>query len=301
VNEGDVCKGGFETRPLRDLAVLIMKVVVHGLTKEFTTGQGKILALRSVDLEVRDREFFGIIGPTGCGKTTLLHIMAGLEKPTNGSVEFIGEKRTKSVVSMVFQDAALMPWRTVEENVPLGPEFRKEERSVVKRTSQFFLEMVRLLDFSGARPAELSGGMKQKVAIARALANDPEVILMDEPFASLDAQTRLLLREELLRIWERDRKTVVLVTHNLEEAVMLCDRIAVMSAAPSVVKKVVTVDVARPRNFRSMRDPDFGRCMEQIWDLLRYEVDKSMKESHPSQTPEQEKGMRRKSLFRWGE
>jgi NitT/TauT family transport system ATP-binding protein len=276
-----------------------MKVVVHGLTKEFITGQGKTRALGGVDLEVRDREFFGIIGPTGCGKTTLLHIMAGLEAATNGSVEFIGEKRTKSVVSMVFQDAALMPWRTVEENVPLGPEFRKEQPSVLKRASQFFLEMVRLLDFSGARPAELSGGMKQKVAIARALANDPEVILMDEPFASLDAQTRLLLREELLRIWERDKKTVILVTHNLEEAVMLCDRIAVMSAAPSVVKRVVAVDVPRPRNFRSMRDPDFGRCMEQIWDLLRYEVDKAMRGIPPSQMPEPQKD--RKSIFSWSE
>ena len=276
-----------------------MKVVVHGLTKEFTTGQGKTRALGGVDLEVRDREFFGIIGPTGCGKTTLLHIMAGLEAATNGSVEFIGEKRTKSVVSMVFQDAALMPWRTVEENVPLGPEFRKEQPSVLKRASQFFLEMVRLLDFSGARPAELSGGMKQKVAIARALANDPEVILMDEPFASLDAQTRLLLREELLRIWERDKKTVILVTHNLEEAVMLCDRIAVMSAAPSVVKRVVAVDVPRPRNFRSMRDPDFGRCMEQIWDLLRYEVDKAMKGVPSSQMTEPQKD--RKSIFSWSE
>jgi len=248
---------------------------------------------------VRDREFFGIIGPTGCGKTTLLHIMAGLEAATNGSVEFIGEKITRSVVSMVFQDAALMPWRTVEENVPLGPEFRKEQPSVLKRASQFFLEMVRLLDFSGARPAELSGGMKQKVAIARALANDPEVILMDEPFASLDAQTRLLLREELLRIWERDKKTVILVTHNLEEAVMLCDRIAVMSAAPSVVKRVVAVDVPRPRNFRSMRDPDFGRCMEQIWDLLRYEVDKAMKGVPSSQMTEPQKD--RKSIFSWSE
>ncbi len=126
-----------------------------------------------------------------------------------------------------------MPWRTVEENVPLGLEFRNEQPSVLKRVSQFFLEVVRLLDFGSARPYEISGESKQKVAIARALANDPEVILMDEPFASLDAQTRLLMREELLRIWERDKKTVILVTHNLDEAVMLCDRIAViMSPGP---------------------------------------------------------------------
>ncbi|HYY25841.1 MAG TPA: ATP-binding cassette domain-containing protein, partial [Candidatus Udaeobacter sp.] len=187
-----------------------MRVAVHGLMKEFVTGQGKTRALAGIDLEVRDREFFGIIGPTGCGKTTLLHIIAGLQKPTEGAVEFVGDQRTPSRVSMVFQDAALMPWRTVEENVPLGPEFRKEQPSMIKRISQQFLEMVRLFDFSSSRPHELSGGMKQKVAIARALANDPEVILMDEPFANLDAQTRLLLREELLRIWERNKKTVVL-------------------------------------------------------------------------------------------
>ena len=276
-----------------------MRVLIHGLTKEFMTGQGKIRALAGVDLEVRDREFFGVIGPTGCGKTTLLHIIAGLEKPTAGAVEFVGEKRTKAMVSMVFQDAALMPWRTVDRNVPLGPEFRGEPKPVYKRVSQFFLEMVRLLDFSGAHPAELSGGMKQKVAIARALANDPEVILMDEPFANLDAQTRLLLREELLQIWERDKKTVILVTHNIEEAVMLCDRIAVMSAAPGVVKSVVSVDVRRPRTIRSMSDPDFIRSLEKIWGLLRYEVDKAMRENHPSGSPSSQEGQSRKPYFDW--
>jgi NitT/TauT family transport system ATP-binding protein len=277
-----------------------MRVVIHGLTKEFMTGEGKTRALAGVDLEVKDREFFGVIGPTGCGKTTLLHIIAGLDKPTNGSVEFVGEKRTEAMVSMVFQDAALMPWRTVERNVPLGPEFRKQSVPAYKRVTQFFLEMVRLLDFSGAHPSELSGGMKQKVAIARALANDPEVILMDEPFANLDAQTRLLLREELLRIWERERKTVILVTHNIEEAVMLCDRVAVMSSAPGMVKSVVSIDVRRPRSFKSMSDPDFIRCLEKIWDLLRYEVDKAMKENHPSgaKLPEVESPRKRK-FFDW--
>lgn len=259
-----------------------MKIVVRFLTKEFTSGSGNVRALGGVDFEVRDREFFGIIGPTGCGKTTLLHIIAGLEQPTTGSVEFIGEKRTKSMVSMVFQESALMPWRSVEENVPLGAEFRNEHPSILKRVSQFFLEVVRLLDFGKARPYELSGGMKQKVAIARALANDPEVILMDEPFASLDAQTRLLMREELLRIWERDKKTVILVTHNLEEAVMLCDRIAVMSSRPALIKEVVTVNIPRPRTMKSMREPDFGKCMEKIWELLRYEVDKAMRVNPPS-------------------
>ena len=258
-----------------------MKVLVHSVTKEFVTATGTTRAIGGVNLEVRDREFFGIIGPTGCGKTTLLHIIAGLEKPTQGTVEFVGEKRTQSMVSMVFQESALMPWRTVEENVPLGAEFRQEEPSVYKRVSRFFLEVVKLLDFAGARPHELSGGMKQKVAIARALANDPEVVLMDEPFASLDAQTRLLMREELLRIWERDKKTVILVTHNLDEAVMLCDRIAVMSARPGLIKSVVTVDVPRPRTMKSMKDPDFSICMDKIWNLLKHDVEHALDRARP--------------------
>ena len=258
-----------------------MKVVVHGVTKEFVSGQGTLRALGGINLEVRDQEFFGIIGPTGCGKTTLLHIIAGLETPSTGSVQFVGEQRGKAMVSMVFQESALMPWRNVEENVPLGAEFRHEQPSVYKRISHFFLEVVRLLDFAGAQPHELSGGMKQKVAIARALANDPEVILMDEPFASLDAQTRMLMREELLRIWNRDKKTVILVTHNLDEAVMLCDRIAVMSSRPGLIKSVVTVDVPRPRNFKSMKDPDFANCMDKIWNLLKYDVEHAMEHGRP--------------------
>jgi len=258
-----------------------MKVVVHGITKEFVTAQGTTRAIGGVNLEVRDQEFFGIIGPTGCGKTTLLHIIAGLENPDTGSVQFVGTQRGKSPVSMVFQESALMPWRNVEENVPLGAEFRKEEPSVYKRISRFFLEVVNLLDFAGAQPHELSGGMKQKVAIARALANDPEVILMDEPFASLDAQTRLLMREELLRIWERDKKTVILVTHNIDEAVMLCDRIAVMSARPGLIKSIVTVDVPRPRTMKSMRDPDFASCMDKIWNLLKHDVVHALDRGRP--------------------
>lgn len=258
-----------------------MKVVVRGVTKVYTTSQGDVRAIGGVNLEVRDREFFGIVGPTGCGKTSLLNIIGRLEAPTTGTVEFIGEQHGKSPVAMVFQDAALMPWRTVEENVPLGAEFRREERSIYKRISRVFLEIVRMLDFAGARPHELSGGMKQKVAIARALANDPEVVLMDEPFASLDAQTRLVMREELLRIWQRDKKTVILVTHNIEEAVMLCDRIAVMSARPGLIKEIVTVDIPRPRSMKSRRDPDFADCMEKIWNLLKYDVEAAVERGRP--------------------
>jgi ABC-type nitrate/sulfonate/bicarbonate transport system ATPase subunit len=258
-----------------------MEVIVRGVTKVYTSSQGDVRAIGGVNLDIHHHEFFGIVGPSGCGKTTLLHIIGRLETPSTGTVEFVGEQSAKSPVAMVFQDAALMPWRSVEENVPLGAEFRREGRLVYQRISRFFLEVVRLLDFAGARPHELSGGMKQKVAIARALANDPEVVLMDEPFANLDAQTRLVMREELLRIWERDKKTVILVTHNLEEAVMLCDRIAVMSARPGLIKEIVTIDVPRPRTMKSRRDPDFADCMNRIWNLLKYDVEDALRQNRP--------------------
>ena len=249
-----------------------MKVVLRRLTKEFVTNERALRALGGIDFEVRDREFFGIIGPTGCGKTTLLHIIAGLDEATQGTVEFVGDKRTKSMVSMVFQESALMPWRTVETTCRWATKFRTNSRRC-SAGQPIFPGNCPAADFGGLPAPRAVGGMKQKVAIARALANDPEVIVMDEPFASLDAQTRLLLREELLRIWERDKKTVILVTHNIEEAVMLCDRIAVLSAAPALVKSVLTVDVPRPRTIRSMSSPDFTPCVEKIWDLLRNGVD----------------------------
>ncbi|HEY7165793.1 MAG TPA: ABC transporter ATP-binding protein [Candidatus Binatia bacterium] len=258
-----------------------MQVVVRGVTKVYTSSQGDVRAIGGVNLDVRDHEIFGIVGPTGCGKTTLLHIIGRLETPSTGIVEFVGEQYAKSPVAMVFQDAALMPWRTVEENVPLGAEFRGEQPSVYRRISRFFLEVVRMLDFAGARPHELSGGMKQKAAIARALANDPEVVLMDEPFANLDAQTRLVMRDELLRIWERDKKTVILVTHNIEEAVMLCDRIAVMSSRPGLIKEIVKVDLPRPRTMKSRRDPEFADCMEKVWNLLKYDVQDALEHNRP--------------------
>ena len=235
-------------------------------------------AVRDVTLHIAPGEFVSVVGPTGCGKSTLLNVAAGLLAPSSGSVQVFGAPLAgvNARAGYMFQAESLMPWRTVEENVPLGPEFREEEPSVYKRISRFFLDVVKLLDFAGAQPHELSGGMKQKVAIARALANDPEVILMDEPFANLDAQTRLLMREELLRIWERDKKTVILVTHNIDEAVMLCDRIAVMSSRPALIKEIVTVDIPRPRTMKSMRDPDFAQCTEKIWNLLRYDVNAAL-------------------------
>jgi NitT/TauT family transport system ATP-binding protein len=216
------------------------------------------------------------VGPNGCGKTTLLHIIAGLQKPTEGRVDFVGAKGAGSVVSMVFQDAALMPWRTVEANVPLGAEFRGESKTLLKRVAEFFLSVVRVQGFETAHPHELSGGLKQKVAIARALANSPEVLLMDEPFRDLDAETRVLLRDELSGILAKEEKTIVLVTHQVEEAILLCDRVAIMSRSPGRVNEVIQVDLPRPRSLRSMQDPRFGKAMDRIWQRLRVDVEKAM-------------------------
>ena len=179
-----------------------MRVIVRGVSKTFVGPRGEFTALNGVTLDIWDRECMGIVGPNGCGKTTLLHIIAGLEKPTEGSVEFVGAQRGDSRVSMVFQDPALMPWRSVEDNVPLGVEFRGASRGVAKKVADTFLRLVNLQRFGKASPEALSGGMKQKASLARALANAPEVLLMDEPFANIDAQTRALLRQE-------DRKSVV--------------------------------------------------------------------------------------------
>ncbi len=242
-----------------------------------------VSALKELSLDVGKGEFVSIVGPSGCGKSTFLNILLGLIKPDAGEMQLNGTRITGPGQdrAMVFQEFGLLPWRTVIGNVELGLELKGVHAEARRKRATDLIQMAGLAQFENHYPHELSGGMKQKVAIARALANDPEVILMDEPFASLDAQTRLLMREELLRIWERDKKTVILVTHNIDEAVMLCDRIAVMSSRPGLIKSVVNVDVPRPRNFKSMKDPDFADCTEKIWNLLKYDVEHAMDRPHP--------------------
>ena len=260
-------------------------IEVRGVTKVFPASSGgEVRALGPVDLDLPRGEFFSVVGPSGCGKSTFLDILAGLSSPTAGTVAFNGKALAGAVpdgVGVVFQQDASFAWLTVWDNVAFGLRRQGKDGTEIRRRVDHALAFMGLSGFAKAYPAQLSGGMKQKVAIARALANDPEVILMDEPFANLDAQTRLLMREELLRIWERDKKTVILVTHNLDEAVMLCDRIAVMSSRPGLIKSIVTVDVPRPRTMKSMRDPDFANCMDKIWNLLKYDVEDALERGRP--------------------
>lgn len=227
-------------------------------------------AIRHLDLTVKQGEFLAIVGPSGCGKSTFLDMIAGLAKPSSGEI-FMDGKLIKGPAldrGIVMQGYALFPWRTVRKNVEFGLEIKRVPKQNRGSISQKYIEMVGLKNFADRYPHELSGGMKQRVAIARALAYDPEVLLMDEPFAAVDAQTRETLQEELLRIWEQTKKTIVFVTHGIDEAVFLADRVAVMSSHPGTIKEIVTINLPRPRDgIRS--SADFGWIRHKIWELLQ--------------------------------
>lgn len=229
-------------------------------------------ALQDVNLTVNKGEFLTIVGPSGCGKSTLLDLIAGLALPTSGELFIDDKKITKPALDrgIVMQGYALFPWRTVRHNVEFGLEVKGVPKKDRQEISDRFLKLVNLSGFADRYPYELSGGMKQRVAIARALAYDPEVLLMDEPFAAVDAQTRETLQDELLRIWEETRKTVIFVTHSIDEAVALADRVAVMSANPGKVKEIVKVGLPRPRRVGDvLSTTDFSLVRYRVWELLQ--------------------------------
>lgn len=229
-------------------------------------------AIKRLDLTVKEGEFLAIVGPSGCGKSTFLDMIAGLAQPSSGEILIDGKLITGPALDrgIVMQGYALFPWRTVRKNVEFGLEIKKVPQKDRKEISQKYIELVGLSNFEDHYPHELSGGMKQRVAIARALAYDPEVLLMDEPFAAVDAQTREVLQEELLHIWEKTKKTIVFVTHGIDEAVFLADRVAVMTANPGTIKEIVTINLPRPRDgIRS--SADFGWVRHKIWELLQNE------------------------------
>ena len=242
---------------------------IDSLRKEFVTASGEqFLAVDGVSLRIEENSFTSILGPSGCGKSTILRIVAGLESCTLGIVRYRGGEVLKpgAEIGMVFQEYSLFPWLSVVENVAMGPAFSGVGRSRRLKNAMELLEVVDVADFHSAYPHELSGGMRQRVAIARALANDPDLLLMDEPFGALDAHTRILMQQELLRIWELTGKTIVLVTHSVDEAIYLSDEIVVMSSRPGRIVQKVAVDMERPRN-RS--DARFGELTDMLLQKLQ--------------------------------
>lgn len=229
------------------------RMEINGISKTFFSDKGYFTAIKDVSFDVNDGEFLVILGPGRCGKTVLLNIIAGLEQQTEGKVVYNGRewKGVNPEISMVFQKLALMPFKTVMENVELGLKFRGMSKVQRREIAQHYIELVGLKGFEKSYPTQLSGGMKQRVGIARAYAADPNLLIMDEPFGQLDAQTRYQMQEEILRIWEKEKRTVIFVTNNIEEACYLGDRIILLSDCPATVKEVYPISIPRPRDMVS--------------------------------------------------
>ncbi len=257
-----------------------MQIQIKDVRKSFS-GQGgeEVKAVAGVDLTVADNEFVSIVGPSGCGKSTMLEMVGGLTEPTSGEILIDNEpiNGPHPAVGLVFQQESTFPWRTVIENIAFGLEMHGVPKQERLERSRELIELVGLQGFENRYPGELSGGMRQRVAIGRTLVMNPGVLLMDEPFGALDEQTRLILGEELLRIWSKTKATALFITHSIEEAALLSDRVLVMSARPGVIRKVVTVDLERPRDSSVVSTPEFGHITGAIWEVLREESMKTLK------------------------
>ena len=256
-------------------------LVVKDIVKHFPTPEGVVTAVDHVSLSVKPGEFFSVIGPSGCGKSTLFSIIGGLLGDYEGEVAVAGERITgpHASVGMVFQEESTFPWRTVTENVAFPLEIEGMSKAARRERAQHFISLVGLDGFENRYPNELSGGMRQRVSLARTLASEPKILLMDEPFAALDEQTRLLLGDKVLQIQQELKQTMLLITHNLTEAVQLSDRILVMTYRPGKVKRIVDIDLPRPRTSEIVGSDAFGHYVAQIWADLREEASRGMSDA----------------------
>jgi len=241
--------------------------------KEFVKGDRRVEAVQGIDLDIPPHSFTAILGPSGCGKSTLLNMVAGFDAPTRGEIRAYGAPVSSPSPkrAVVFQEPALFPWYSVYENVVFGPKTQGQSAQTYRPLAERIIEQVGLKGFASHYPAELSGGMKQRVGIARVLAMQPELLLMDEPFGSLDAQTRTLMQELLLAVWERHQQTVLFITHDIEEALLLADTVYVMTARPGRIKKRIAVELARPRTIEATTSPVFNALKREVLALIREE------------------------------
>jgi len=249
------------------------KIIVDHASKLFL--EGSVVAFRNVDLQIRNQEVLCVVGPSGCGKTTLLRCIGGLLAPSSGQVLIDGQAVDcpREGVAIVFQHFGLLPWKSVMDNVAFGLRIAGAPREVIAERLDHYIQLVGLAGFETHYPYQLSGGMQQRVGLARALAIDPEILLMDEPFASVDAQTREVLQEELLQLHERERKTMIFITHSIDEAIILGDRVAVMASRPGRIKEILTVGFARPRDPAAVRAQSrYTELRNHIWEELRPSV-----------------------------
>ena len=255
-----------------------MTLKITEISKTFYSRQGDVSALVNASITVQDHEFICIVGPSGCGKTTLLKILAGLVQPDSGRIDF-GTPETPGIrrSAMVFQENSLFPWLSLIDNIAFGLEMQGVQKEERHRRAVELMERIGLAGFAHSYPHELSGGMKQRVALARAFLTDPQILLMDEPFGALDAQTRIVLQEELLRIWRETRKTVLFVTHDIDEAVMLADRVLVMTGRPGRIRADIAIPIERPRGLTFRDHPELIEIKWQIWKMLKDEVRKELK------------------------
>ena len=257
-----------------------MKVLIEHISKTYRDRKGEtIAALNDINLLVQENEFLVVVGPSGCGKSTLLNIIAGLLAPTSGQVVFEGAGgNDQPQTAVVFQEFALFPWRTVFKNIVYGLEERKVTKAEQSAVAQKYIRMVGLQGFEQKYPHQLSGGMKQRVSIARALANDPMLLLMDEPFSALDAQTRTLMQYELSRIWEETRKSFLYITHNIQEAVFLGDRVVILSRRPGRILDIIAIDLPRPRGEHLILEKSYLEYVDRIWGSIKDQAREAMEE-----------------------
>jgi NitT/TauT family transport system ATP-binding protein len=286
---------GQTTLGLHPSAPSAAKIELQAVTKRFVTPSGSVFtAIRDVDLVIEPGQFCAIVGPTGCGKSTTLSLVSGLDRPSAGSVRVGGQvvDGIESGMSFMFQADALLPWKTVLGNVAMGPRFQGMPKKEAQAEAREWLRRVGLTGFEDHHPHQLSGGMRKRTSLAAALINEPSILLMDEPFGALDVQTKAIMSNELLGLWEQTRPTVIFITHDLEEAVALADKVVVMTANPGTIKGVFEIDLPRPRGaVQEIRfDPRFLELHHQIWESLREEVQRAYERT--ANAPDNEGGSR---------